>query len=34
MRRWSWLLGLLVIVVLGAVWWASRNAIRREPLDA
>jgi hypothetical protein len=34
MRRWSWLLGLLVIVVLGAVWWASRNAIRMEPLDA
>jgi len=34
MRRWSWLLGLLVIVVLGAVWWTSRNAIRTEPLDA
>jgi tetratricopeptide (TPR) repeat protein len=34
MRRWSWLLGLLVIGVLGAVWWASRNAIRMEPLDA
>jgi len=34
MRRWSWLLGLLVIGVLGAVWWTSRNAIRMEPLDA
>jgi hypothetical protein len=34
MRRWSWLLGLLVIGVLGVVWWASRNAIRMEPLDA
>ena len=34
MRRWSWLLGLLVIGVLGVVWWTSRNAIRMEPLDA
>jgi tetratricopeptide (TPR) repeat protein len=34
MRRWSWLLGLFAIAVLGAVWWASRNAIRMEPLDA
>jgi tetratricopeptide (TPR) repeat protein len=34
MRRWSWLLGLFVVVVLGAVWWTSRNAIRIEPLDA
>ena len=34
MRRWSWLLGLLVIGGLGTVWWTSRNAIRMEPLDA
>jgi tetratricopeptide (TPR) repeat protein len=34
MRRWSWLLGLFTIAVLGAVWWTSRNAIRMEPLDA
>ncbi|MCL6536500.1 MAG: hypothetical protein K6U77_10570, partial [Armatimonadetes bacterium] len=34
MRRWSWLLGLLIIAVLGVVWWTSRNAIRMEPLDA
>jgi len=34
MRRWSWLLGLFTVAVLGAVWWASRNAIRMEPLDA
>ena len=34
MRRWSWLLGLFAIAVLGAVWWTSRNAIRMEPLDA
>jgi len=34
MRRWSWLLGLFAIVVVGMVWWASRNAIRIELLDA
>lgn len=34
MRRWSWLLGLLIVAVLGAVWWTSRNALRIEPLDA
>ena len=34
MRRWSWLLGLLVIGGLGTVWWTTRNAIRMEPLDA
>ena len=34
MRRWSWLLGLLVGGIAGTVWWASRNAIRLEPLDA
>jgi hypothetical protein len=34
MRRWSWLLGLFAIAVLGAVWWTSHNAIRMEPLDA
>jgi tetratricopeptide (TPR) repeat protein len=34
MRRVSWLLGLFAIVVVGMVWWTSRNAIRMEPLDA
>jgi hypothetical protein len=33
MRRIVWLLGLLAIVVVGTVWWSSRNAIRLEPLD-
>jgi hypothetical protein len=34
MRRFVWLLGLLAIAAGGTVWWASRNAIRMEPLDA
>ena len=34
MRRWMWLLGLLVVGIAGTVWWSSRNAIRLEPLDA
>ena len=33
MRRWIWLLGLLVFVIVGTLWWSSRNAIRLEPLD-
>ena len=34
MRRWMWLLGLLVVGIAGAVWWSSCNAVRPEPLDA
>jgi tetratricopeptide (TPR) repeat protein len=34
MRRWIWLLGLLVVGIAGTVWWSSRNAVRLEPLDA
>jgi|GEM_PF-1402848 len=34
MRRWMWLLGLLVVGIAGTVWWRSRNAVRLEPLDA
>ena len=34
MRRWMWLLGLLVVGIAGTAWWSSRNAIRLEPLDA
>ena len=34
MRRWMWLLGLLVVGIAGTVWWSSRNAVRLEPLDA
>ena len=34
MRRLGWLLGLFAIVVVGVVWWTSRNATRMEPLDA
>jgi len=34
MRRWIWLLGLLVVGIAGTVWWGSRNAVRLEPLDA
>ena len=34
MRRWIWLLGLLVVGIAATVWWSSHNAIRLEPLDA
>jgi hypothetical protein len=34
MRRWIWLLGLLVVGIAGTVWWSSRNAVRLEPLNA
>ena len=34
MRRWIWLLGLLVVGIAGTVWWSSRNAVLLEPLDA
>ena len=37
MRRFVWLLGLLVMLVLGVVgviWWGARDVIRLEPLDA